>query len=219
MTDLSDQYNMYQTKKNEYVEDLKKIILNTNESLEGNIFYPHKSLIELPELKAKQINLFWCGKQVKTRLCEIGFNAGHSAMVMLLGIEHMPLDFTIFDINQHKYTEPCYNYVQSKFPNVSFEFVKGDSTKTMPEWIKLHSSLMETYDVVHLDGGHSEECILNDIKHSDMLVKKGGLIIIDDTNMQHINKHVNNMLSSGKYTEITDVIKTTKYLHRIIQKT
>lgn len=218
MTDPTSQYNMYETKKNEYVKDLKDIIIKSKETLEGNVFYLHKTLTEIPELKAKQINLFWCGKQIKTRLCEIGFNAGHSAMLMLLGVEQMPIDFTIFDIDQHKYTEPCYNYIKSKFPNVSFEFVKGDSTKTMPEWINLHSSLVGTYDVVHLDGGHSEECILNDIKHSDILVKKGGLIIIDDTNMQHINKHVNHMVSSGKYKEVTDIVKTTKYLHRIIQK-
>jgi predicted O-methyltransferase YrrM len=218
MIEATQQYNMYETKKNEYVKDLKEIIINSKEILEGNVFYPHRTLTEIPELKAKQINLFWCGKQVKTRLCEIGFNAGHSAMVMLLGIEQMPIDFTIFDINQHKYTEPCYTYIKSKFSNVSFEFVKGNSIKTMPEWINLHSSLIGTYDVVHLDGGHSEECILNDIKHSDMLVKKGGLIIIDDTNAKHINNHVNRILSSGKYKEITDIIKTTKHLHRIVQK-
>jgi hypothetical protein len=134
MIEATQQYNMYETKKNEYVKDLKEIIINSKEILEGNVFYPHRTLTEIPELKAKQINLFWCGKQVKTRLCEIGFNAGHSAMVMLLGIEQMPIDFTIFDINQHKYTEPCYTYIKSKFSNVSFEFVKGNSIKTMPRY-------------------------------------------------------------------------------------
>lgn len=215
---LISEYDKYEDKKNEYVEALKQIIIDSKESPEGNIFYPHKTLNLLGTLKAKQANLFWSGKQATAKLCEIGFNAGHSAMVMLLGREQRPLDFTIFDIGEHKYTKPCYNYIQSKFSHVSFEFVEGDSTKTIPEWIKLHPSLTGTYDVVHLDGGHSEHCILNDMKHSDILVKKGGIIIIDDTNIPHINKHVEKMLLSGRYKEITDIVKTTQYIHRIIQK-
>lgn len=218
MTDLISEYDKYQDKKNEYVESIKQIILDTKETPEGNIFYPHKTLNLLPVLKNKQANLFWCGKQATTKLCEIGFNAGHSAMVMLLGREEKPLDFTIFDIGEHKYTKPCYNYIKSNFSNVSFEFIEGDSTKTMPKWIASHPELAGTYDVVHLDGGHSEHCIVNDMKNSDILVKKGGIIIIDDTNLRHINERVENMLVSGKYTEIKDIVKTTQYLHRIIQK-
>ena len=88
----------------------------------------------------------------------------------------------------------------------------------MPKWIESHPQLAGTYDVVHLDGGHSEHCILNDMKNSDILIKKGGVIIIDDTNLKHINAHVEKMLVSGKYIEIKDIVKTTQYLHRIIQK-
>ena len=61
-------------------------------------------------------------------------------------------------------------------------------------------------------------CIMNDMKSSDMLVKKGGIIIIDDTNISHINAHVQKILLSGKYEEITNIVKTTQYLHRIIRK-
>lgn len=218
MTDFISEYDKYKDKKDEYVEYLKQIIIDSNESLEGNIFYPHKTLNLLPTLKAKQANLFCYGKQAKTKICEIGFNAGHSAMVMLLGRDQGPVDFTIFDINEHKYTMPCYKYIQSKFSHVSFEFIEGDSTKTMPRWIRLHPHLIGTYDVVHLDGGHSEYCIMNDMKSSDMLVKKGGIIIIDDTNISHINAHVQKILLSGKYEEITNIVKTTRYLHRIIRK-
>ena len=218
MTDFISEYEKYEDKKNEYVESLKQIILDSNESPEGNIFYPHKTLNLLPTLKAKQANLFWYGKQAKTKICEIGFNAGHSAMVMLLGRDQGPIDFTIFDINEHQYTMPCYNYIQSKFSNVSFEFIKGDSTKTIPKWIRLYPHLIGTYDLVHLDGGHSEYCIINDMKSSDMLVKKGGIIIIDDTNISHINMQVDKILALGNYEEVTEIVKTTQYLHRIIRK-
>jgi len=81
--------------------------------LEGNIFYPHMTLNLLSTLKPKQINLFISGKQATNKICEIGFNAGHSAMVMLLGREIKQLEFTIFDIGRHSYTKPCYDYIQS----------------------------------------------------------------------------------------------------------
>ncbi len=39
-----------------YLEDLKKIIIDTNVPLEGNCFYTHYSLNLYPELYSKQIN-------------------------------------------------------------------------------------------------------------------------------------------------------------------
>ena len=97
--------------------------------------------------------------------------------------------------------------------------IEGDSTLTMPNWIESNQKYMGCYDVVHIDGGDSEHCISNDIKNADLLVKIGGIIIIDDTNMNHINNYVVNLyLSNGKYREM-DVLKTIGYPHRIIQKT
>ena len=87
----------------------------------------------------------------------------------------------------------------------------------MPKWIEKNQKYLGLYDVVHIDGGHSENCISNDIKNSDLLVKIGGIIIIDDTNMTHIDKYVNLYLSNGKYREM-NVLKTKGYPHRIIQK-
>jgi hypothetical protein len=56
------------------------------------------------------------------------------------------------------------------------------------------------------------------MKNSDILVKKGGIIIIDDTNMKHINAHVDKILYSGKYKELKNIEKTIDRLHRIIEK-
>jgi hypothetical protein len=83
---------------------------------------------------------------------------------MLLGRNRAQLNFTIFDIGHHTYTKPCYEYIKSKFPNVNFEYVEGDSTTTMPEWIITHKEKLNQYDAVHVDGGHSQHCILNDMK-------------------------------------------------------
>jgi hypothetical protein len=210
-------YENRSVEKQNILDDLKTLIIESKNKLEGNSFYFHQSLNLYQDLYTKQLNLFWCGKQAITKMCEIGFNAGHSTMLLLLGRDKTPLDFTIFDIGEHAYTKPCLNYMKSKFTHINFDYIEGDSTLTMPAWINTYRSQIGLYDVVHVDGGHSENCIFNDMKNADLLVKRGGIVIIDDTNMHHINKYVDLYLSNGDYREI-DVIQTKGYPHRIIKK-
>ena len=214
---IRGEYESKNDEKQIYLDDLKNIIIKSNVSLEGNCFYHHTTLNEFPELYSKQLNLFWCGKQAIENICEIGFNAGHSTMLMLLGRSNTPLNFTIFDIGDHLYTKPSVEYIKSKFSHVNFEYVEGDSTIIMPEWITTHKELMNKYDVVHVDGGHSEHCISNDMKNTDLLVKKNGIVIIDDTNSYIINKYVDLYLSTGNYIEL-NLLSTFGYPHRIIKK-
>jgi predicted O-methyltransferase YrrM len=197
-----------------YLEDLKQIILEhiPETEFEGNSFYHHQSIREYPELYNKQLNLFWCGKQAPSRICEIGFNAGHSAMLLLLASS--ATTFTIFDIGHHRYTQPCLNYIEHIFPQVAFEYIVGDSTLTMPTQME---GRHQTYDLVHVDGGHSEFCATSDMKHADILLKSGGIMVVDDTDAPQINGLVNLYLASGKY-EVVDVLKTFGYPHRVIRK-
>lgn len=214
---IKSEYESKNQEQNVYLNDLEQIIRNSNSTLEGNCFYYHESLNKFPELYPKQVNLFWCGKQAVENICEIGFNAGHSTLLMLLGRSNTPLNFTIFDIGHHSYTKPSYEYIKTKFSFVNFEYVEGDSTSTMPKWINNHSELMYKYDVIHVDGGHSENCISNDMKNADLLLKKDGIMIIDDTNDDTINKYVNLYISTGNYNEI-NLLSTQGYQHRVIKK-
>ena len=214
---ITNDYERHNNEKKLYLDDLKKIIIDSKSSLEGNAFYFHNSLNLFSSLYSKQLNLFWSGKQAITRICEIGFNAGHSTMLMLLGRNKAPIEFTVFDIGHHPYTKPCLEYIKSKFQHVNFEYIEGDSTITMPTWINANTAYAGLYDVIHVDGGHSEHCITNDMKNADILVKKNGIVIIDDTNDYYINKCVDSYLSSGKYKEI-NVLRTIGYPHRIIRK-
>lgn len=211
------EYEIKNDEKQIYLEDLKNIVINSNSSLEGNCFYYHTTLNEFPELYSKQLNLFWCGKQATENICEIGFNAGHSTMLMLLGRTNTPINFTIFDIGHHLYTKPSYEYIKSKFSHVNFEYVEGDSTITMPQWINNHSELIHKYDVVHVDGGHDEHCISHDMRNADLLVKINGILIIDDTYLDTINRYVDSYISTGNYIEL-NLFPTFGYQHRAIQK-
>jgi len=212
---VTQAYERCSSRKEEHLKEIEKLVVNSASSLEGNSFYLHNSLQRFPDLYSKQLNLFWCGTQAKTKICEIGFNAGHSAMLLLLGRDTTPLDFTIFDIGQHPYVRPCLDFMKSTFPHVTFTYVEGDSTLTMPGWIRANH--VGLFDVVHVDGGHSEHCISHDMKNANLLVKNGGIVIVDDTNVNYISSYVDTYIASGKYKEL-DVLKTTGYQHRIIQK-
>jgi hypothetical protein len=150
-------------------------------------------------------------------MCEIGFNAGHSSMLLLLGRAATPLNFTIFDIGEHPYTKPSFEYIKSKFAHVNFEYVEGDSTVTMPKWINNNKELIGKYDVVHVDGGHSDHCIRHDMRNADLLVKQNGIVIIDDTNDSNINKYVDMYISKKNYVELK-LLSSHGYQHRIIKK-
>jgi hypothetical protein len=210
----------YESKNDEmqmHLENLKNIIIKSNVYFEGNCFYYNSTLTLVPHLYSKQLNLFWCGKQAVENICEIGFNAGHSTMLMLLGRTNTPINFTIFDIGDHLYTKPSFEYIKSKFSHVNFEYVEGDSTITMPEWISNNPELIYKYDLVHVDGGHNEHCISNDMKNADLLVKLNGIIIIDDTHMEAINKCADLYISAGNYVEM-NLLPTYEYPHRVIKK-
>jgi hypothetical protein len=198
------------------LDDLEKIV-KTSDNFEGNCFYTNKTFVRNPELLHKQANLYWLGCNGCTNICEIGFNAGHSALLLLLGNTASEINFTIFDINHHTYTSECYDYIKTKFPQVNFEFVEGDSVVMIPEWTREYRKY-ETFDIIHVDGGHALDIIQNDFANSVKLLKKNGVIIIDDVQKTHINDLVNLYIHSGMFEEITSMFETTFYPHRILKK-
>jgi hypothetical protein len=209
--------------KSEQIDNILSDILSIvrqggNDKLEGNAFYCHMTTIRFPEYFPKQVNLFWAGLQAKKKICEIGFNAGHSALLLLLGSKpDVHIDFTIFDIGHHFYTRPCMEYISKKFPHVNMTYSEGDSTIVIPSVIQENPEMCETYDVVHVDGGHTEHCIQNDLFNAAKLVKKDGYIVVDDTNINYINALVDKYIASGFFKEI-DCLPTSAYAHRILQR-
>ena len=197
--------------------DLENIIVNSNELLEGNYMYDHNTLNLSNFMQEKQINLFWAGSTAEKRILEIGFNAGHSTLLMLLGRDDSNLQFTIFDIGRHSYTKPAYEYLQNKFRNVEFEYIEGDSIITLPKWTENHTDLYNQYDVIHVDGGHDEECIINDMKNTVPLLKINGIMIIDDTYSGHINNCINYYVDNGILEDV-DVLPTNYLKHRVVLK-
>ena len=110
----------------------------------------------------------------------------------------------------------------------NFEYVEGDSLIELPKWIEKNQALLGAYDLIHVDGGHSEECIQSDMLYADKLVCVGGNIIVDDSDDSNIKKCIESFLISGRYIEL-NILKTENveypngqvhkgYPHRVIQK-
>jgi len=212
-----------------YISDLGIIALNnTDTEIEGNYFFSVCDDDEFDKIyiKHKQANLYFCSLESGLNICEIGFNAGFTSLLLLIARKNIKsTNLLIFDIGEHRYVKPCLEYLRKNFENedenikTTIKYIEGNSIITAPEYINSNPSLIGTFDLIHVDGGHSLECITNDMKNADILLKINGIIIIDDTNVNYIYETVNNYILSEKYIEIF-ILDLSKCIspHRIIKK-
>lgn len=196
------------------------MLANNNDFLEGGCVYSHLTMKPIPELIPKQRNLAKCGRMYGIdRIAEIGFNAGHSTVMLLESLKNRSITYTLFDICEHAYTKPCLEVVRSEFPLVTFELIEGDSRMTLPIWTNANLQRAQTYDIVHVDGGHDTSCLLIDIAFGSLLTRKGGVMIVDDTDQVHIDAITERYVRSGLFVDVSECgqfEKTTELRHRIL---
>jgi hypothetical protein len=209
---LYDQHSWDITKK---YYSLRHILQQCGEAPEGNCFYYHESLEEFKELQSKRSNILFYAKG-KNKICEIGFNAGHSA-VLLFESSAKDANILFFDLGNHSYMKPCYEYVKGEYTQSS-ALIVGDSRETFSAYLSDHPEEVGTYELVHVDGGHEESVFLSDIKNAMKLVKKGGIVIVDDTQIPYIRKWIDESEKDGSISVLEHQLPTFGYEHCIIQK-
>lgn len=194
------------------LEDIKKIKLCVGkEQLEGNSMYHHHSNFKYRTgVNADNLrhNLYILGKKSKNIL-EIGFNAGHSAVIFLH--DNKKAHLVAMDIGTHKYTAKCIKYLKKKY---NIEFIKGDSTKTMVNY-----NPKKKFDLIHIDGGHGVKVAESDIMNSIKLANKKTILIIDDTNFKRLRELVEKMIDEDILNEVDYEkmgLEPTK-LHRVFR--
>jgi hypothetical protein len=180
---------------------LHEFIVASGEEPEGNCLYAHRTMDREEKLESKRTNLWRAGTEAR-KLCEIGFNAGHSAALLGLGSMERHGDHTelvIFDLAEHAYTRPCWEFLQDRYFSElrGCQFVAGDSRVMIPAWMELNRHHVGTFDLVHVDGGHTTECIVSDLFSAYHLARPGGRIIVDDINSTYIMPVVNLWMMSG----------------------
>ena len=157
-----------------YLQDLLTIVLQHGGRFTGNLFYVNLAgaIAGRPDhsLHWKRENLLGLAVRA-TQILEIGFGAGHSALLCLLANPKSKM--TIVDPGEFPHVESCVAYLQSVFPG-RLTFVKGRSTD------RLAGLQRASFDLVHLDGG-KDKTIEQDLCLLKPLVHRDHVLCIDDT--------------------------------------
>lgn len=214
--EITSFYETHEPAIHSHYTNIKKILDGLSVSdPEGNCFYYHKTTTEFKELICKRANILYHAKDCK-RLCEIGLNAGHSAvLIQLVAAPDAFLQY--FDLGEHKYARPAFEYLKTNFPQ-SIDIVFGDSKITMPAFIKECPETVESFDFVHVDGGHEYECFSSDIQQAMQLCKKGGIIVIDDTQISYIYDWIRAAEMANLIEVLEMQLPTVGYMHTVVKK-
>lgn len=164
----------------EIVRDLNALVVKSGVPMEGNLYYSHHQNLAVnttinAQFAHKRTQLAALAKH-KFDVMEIGFNAGHSAALMLHS--NPTLRYTGIDIGWHKYTPMCADYLRERFAG-RFDLLIGDSRSVYP----MSFDRFAACDLIHIDGGHSHELFRIDLVHALTLpcTNADRHLLIDDT--------------------------------------
>jgi predicted O-methyltransferase YrrM len=193
-------------RSNTHIQNIEKILKGVGERVEGNLICdidPWNYTIERNLAKIRNLQTLCKGKKI----CEIGVNAAHSLLLMLL--VNPAAEYTLFDLGNHRYTRPCLEYIRTQFPQTKITIIYGNSVETIARYIEENPAQLSSYDLCHLDGGHTHDIFSHDYANVKKLVKSDGVVIFDDYNYPEIHSFINKKLAAKEITEIKDgLVKT-----------
>jgi predicted O-methyltransferase YrrM len=119
-------------------------------------------------------------KDKELSILEIGFAYGTSALIFLNQLIKYKnkIRYDIVDMNQSTQwnnlgLKNVDQFLKINKKSIKYNLYEEDSTKALPK-------LKEKYDIIFIDGGHTEDIVSQDILNSDKLLKKNGIMILDD---------------------------------------
>jgi len=99
-----------------------------------------------------------------------------------------------FELGDHNYSVSSIHYLQEQFPG-RLELILGDSTKTIPTFKSLHPDFK--CDVIFIDGGHTYEVALEDIRNMAGLAAEKAWVAIDDIGWHEVTSAVETAVKEG----------------------
>lgn len=113
----------------------------------------------------------------KGTICEIGFNAGHSAIAYLA--VNPTAHIVAFDLGHWEYTSHAFTEIQNMFPHATIELVLGDSKRSVRDFAALHPNFR--CNLLFIDGDHTVNGAIADMKYMAALADPAyHLLIVDD---------------------------------------
>ncbi len=205
---VMEKYSLHDFLNNDNILVLNKIVSESDSPLEGNCLYQHHKDFTLHSDNKEHLrkNLYTLCRDASS-VVEVGFNAGHSCALYLYS--NPKIEVMAFDLCEHDYSELCAEFLAK---NHNVELIKGDSSYTIPRF-----GPAKTFDLIHIDGGHSEIQSLLDIINCRKFATEYTLLIVDDAYLGGIEKTIEYLSSKNFLIEVNydslSLIKTN--FHRI----
>jgi O-methyltransferase len=166
--------DMLEARARPHLAELLRIVQSHGTTLCGNLFYVdlQAAIGARPahSLRWKRENLMQFAAKASSIL-EVGFNAGHSALLFLLA--NPDAKILCVDNMHYPYTQACFDYLSATF-GARISLIQGDSTEVLP------GLPPSQFDFVHIDGG-KHVTIHDDLRALRRLVVKDHVLAIDDT--------------------------------------
>lgn len=198
-----------------HFDNISTILEKTGEHIEGNLICDVSSKnIKIDSNKEKIKNIQKICRN-KKKICEIGVNAGHSLLLMLNENPHA--EYFLFDNNYHGYTEICLNYIKSAYPKTKINIIFGNSQITLPKFLIKNPEEINSFDFIHIDGGHDNQTVLSDFMNTIKMINENGICIFDDYNYHNIETILKYYINHNLISPITDSICETK-LHLVYER-
>jgi predicted O-methyltransferase YrrM len=150
----------------------------------------------------RQIKMLELITELKPKnLIEIGFNIGHSALLICEKIKNLKrenseynlveINFYIFDICVCDATKPNFEVLKAYYKEfLNLHLIEGSSLETITPFMNSKNIL---FDFIEIDGCHTYECLQQDLKNTVNFLSKNGVIYIDDyKSSQYPLKQVDN---------------------------
>lgn len=108
--------------------------------IEGNMWHSiNGSFLRITQLHAYYEQVLG-NKNKMRRICELGFNGGHSAL-MWASLFNGDLELLSFDLCTDKRCDIGEAFIHKMFPNIRLKIIRGDSTKTVPNYVLTNTNV------------------------------------------------------------------------------
>lgn len=196
-----------------HILNIAAILNNLGERVEGNLICDITADNFIDHINESKIYNLLKLAEGKSKICEIGVNAAHSLLLMVS--VNPNAEYLLFDLGHHSYTRPCVEYIKNAYPSTKITEVYGDSNLTLRDYVK--NNKLNTYDMIHVDGGHDTATVVNDFIYTQFLLKEDGIIIFDDYNYSNINNVIDYYVEKNVISKYdVDIVNTNlHYVYKI----